>query len=182
MRLLLKQELNRQGETETMIKEGPLPEFSDHSYTIRQHNSAADLSFNKKLWNPGVLYITAWIEGTNNGGVICDYFNNFKLYAYKNRIGIMLADSTVLESAVLPANSGHLLVRLSAQGDLNIQFNHEPVLSKQLDKDLTKIKGGYVTCGKIQGEAYSGRLQSFQGTISDLRFTMNSLLSGPNAP
>jgi hypothetical protein len=59
---LLDKELKRQGETNEMIMKGPLPEFFDQSYAIRQNSSAADLSFNKKLWNPQVLIITAYLE------------------------------------------------------------------------------------------------------------------------
>ncbi|ULT43221.1 sulfatase-like hydrolase/transferase [Niabella defluvii] len=40
---LLKKELQRQGETETMIEEGTLPQFFDKSYTVQQNGSAMDL-------------------------------------------------------------------------------------------------------------------------------------------
>ncbi|ANH82552.1 sulfatase [Niabella ginsenosidivorans] len=178
-RALLKKELLKQGETDEMILEGPLPEFADKSYTIRQNKSASGLSFNKKLWNPDTLYIAAYLEGIDKGGVVCDYFNNFKLFAYAGKIGVLLADSSIWESASLPSGSGHLVLRLSAQGDLDIQFDHKMVLSRKLNKDLTKIKAGYVTCGKLQGKEAAGRLQSYQGKISDLRFIMNELSGNP---
>ncbi|MBZ4191953.1 sulfatase [Niabella sp. 3A5MI-3] len=176
---LLDKELERQGESEKMILEGPLPQFSNNSYTIAQNKSAADLSFNKKIWNPDVLYITGYLKGIREGGVVCSYFNNFRLYASGQRIGIQLPDGRVSESIVLPAAEGELLVRLDAQGTLQVQFDHQVVLSTKLDKDLTKINGGYVTCGKIQGETLTGKLQPFRGTISDLRFTMNDLSGTP---
>lgn len=179
LRQLLAQELSRQGETENMILEGPLPTFFDQSYTIRQNNSAADLSFNKKNWNPDLLNITAYLDGINEGGIVCDYFSNFSIYAYQNKIGIKLSDGTELESKSLAGKQGELFITLSAKGALNVQFNHQLILSGHLDKDLTKIKSGYVTCGKIQGEELQGKLQPFKGTITDLRFTMNNLLREP---
>ncbi|WEK38321.1 MAG: sulfatase-like hydrolase/transferase [Candidatus Pseudobacter hemicellulosilyticus] len=179
MRALLEKELKRQGETEAMILEGPLPVFSDKSYTIRQNKSASELSFNRKVWNPDLLYISAYLEGIDAGGVICDYFNNFKLFAYEGKIGIELADGSVLETGVLPATKGHLLFSLSSGGELDIQFNHQSVFNKQLGRDLTRIKAGYVTCGIIQGQEYPGRLRTYRGTITDLRFTMNELSGKP---
>lgn len=85
LRDLLTRELSRQGETDEMIKSGPLPQFFDNSYVIAQNKSASDLSFNRKRWNPDVLYITAYLTQINKGGVVCDYFNNFKLFAYKGK-------------------------------------------------------------------------------------------------
>lgn len=179
MQTLLKKELDRQGETEAMILEGFLPKFFDQSYTIAQNKSAANLSFNKKFWNPEVLYITAYLEGVDKGGVVCEYFNNFRLYAYQGKIGMITADGEEKETSVLPTNKGHLLVRLAATGDLEILFNQQPVLTGRLNKDYTKIKNGYVSCGMIQGKAFSGKLQPYEGRISDLRFTMNELSREP---
>jgi hypothetical protein len=58
-------------------------------------------------------------------------------------------------------------------------LNHKAILVKALKKDLTKVKAGYVTCGKIQGEELEGKLQSYNGQITDLRFTMNGLSKEP---
>jgi N-sulfoglucosamine sulfohydrolase len=171
---LLNKELARQGETDEMIAEGPLPSFSDHSYTIKQYHSAADLSFNKKIWNPDTLTITAYLENIDKGGVVCDYFSNFKLYAYHNRIGLQLPDNDV-ESATIKEPGGQLLLRLSEKGDLEVWFNQQLILSKELQKDFTKIKAGYVSCGHIQGEELPGKLQTYKGKITDLRFTINEL-------
>ncbi|ACU62038.1 sulfatase family protein [Chitinophaga pinensis] len=179
LKKLLDKELSRQGETAAMILEGPLPQFFDRSYTIRQNASAADLSFNKKVWNPHVLVVTAYLDKIDKGGVICDYFNNFKLYAYHDQIGIVLADGKTINSEQLPANKGQLYMTLSEKGELVVQFNQQTIITQQLEKDLTKIKGGYVSCGMIQGEEMTGHLQSYQGNITDLRFTMNELSGEP---
>lgn len=176
---LLDKELKRQGETEEMILEGPLPEFFDQSYTIKQSIGASDLSFNKKRWNPDTLVITAYLGELNKGGVVCDYFNNFKLYAYQHKIGLVLADGTEIESKEIPVNQGQLLFSLSEKGSLEVRFDQQTILKKELNRDLTKIKGGYVTCGKIQGEELEGKLQTYKGKITDLRFTMNELSGAP---
>ncbi|HEU4551357.1 MAG TPA: sulfatase [Chitinophaga sp.] len=176
---LLDKELQRQGETDDMILKGTLPEFFDQSYAIRQNSSASDLSFNKKRWNPDTLIITAYLEGIDKGGVVCDYFNNFKLYAYQHKIGLVLANGNTIESEPLPVNQGQLIFRLSEKGDLEARFNAQTVLTATLQCNLTKIKGGYVTCGKVQGEELEGKLQTYQGKIMDLRFTMNELSREP---
>jgi hypothetical protein len=176
---LLDKELQRQGETEEMIVEGTLPKFFDKNYAIFQNGSAMEMSFNKKLWDPDTLHITGYLEGIDEGGVVCDYFGNFRLYAYKGKIGIQLADSSIRESKALAETKGHLWLKLSAGGDLAIQFNSNIVLTTKLSGDLTKIRNGFVTCGKLQGEERTGELQTFRGRISDLRFTMNELTRSP---
>lgn len=176
---LLDKELNRQGETNEMILEGPLPQFFDRSYAIRQNMGASDLSFNKKKWNPDTLLITAYLDGIGKGGVVCDYFNNFKLYAWQHKIGLVLKDGTEIASERIAADQGQLLVSLSETGVLTVRFNGETVLTKELKRDLTKIKGGYVTCGMIQGEELEGKLATYEGKIRDLRFTMNALSREP---
>lgn len=176
---LLDKELKRQGETNEMILEGPLPVFFDQSYTMRQGSGAADLSFNKKRWNPDTLIITAYLDGINQGGVVCDYFSNFKLYAYQNKIGLVLADGTEIASKQIPVNQGQLLFSLSGKGVLEVRFDQQIILKQKLNGDLTKIKSGYVSCGKIQGEELKGNLQTYQGKITDLRFTMNELSREP---
>lgn len=176
---LLDKELKRQGETDEMIQEGTLPEFFDQSYTIRQNVGASDLSFNKKRWSPDTLIITAYLDEIDRGGVVCDYFNNFKLYAHQNKMGLVLADGTEIESKQIPVNQGQLFFSLTQKGALEIWFNQQIILTKELKGGLTKIKGGYVTCGKIQGEELEGKLQTYKGKIADLRFTMNELSARP---
>lgn len=178
-RKLLKRELARQGETDEMILKGTLPQFFDNRYSIDQHWSASDLSFNKKLWNPDVLYITAYLKDIDHGGVICDYFGNFRLFAYKSKIGIVLPGGAEIESNALKDRDGHILFRLSATGELEILFNQQLIVKTNLGKDFTKIKDGYVTCGKMQGENLKGRLQTYSGSIYDLFFTMNDLATAP---
>jgi hypothetical protein len=58
-------------------------------------------------------------------------------------------------------------------------LNQQPVLVKELSGDLAKIRGGYVTCGKIQGGELEGKLRTYRGKIADLRFTMNELSGHP---
>ncbi|HTN37912.1 MAG TPA: sulfatase [Arachidicoccus sp.] len=202
LRALLQKELARQGEKTQMIMDGPLPKFADNSYTILQNKSASDLSFNRHRWNPDTLYISAYLDdiqnspdrdgtsgngkisrGAGNGGIVCDYFGNFKLFAYDGKLGLQLSGGKVIESSKIGsgenANKGQLLLKLTAQGDLEISFNGQSLLCQRLDKDLTKIKSGYVTCGKLQGQALKGRLQPYDGKIQDLTFTMNTLSTAP---
>lgn len=177
--VLLEKELERQGETEAMILEGTLPQFFDKSYTIAQKGSAMDLSFNRKKWNPDLLHITGYLEGIDSGGIICSYFDNFRLYAHRGIIGVQLADGSVTESGKLSESKGHLWLQLSAAGSLSVQFNNRIVFTTQLHKDLTKIGSGFVTCGILQGEEQKGKLQTYQGKINDLRFSMNELAGAP---
>ncbi|WP_224070087.1 sulfatase family protein [Arachidicoccus terrestris] len=178
-RAMLKKELSRQGETDEMILKGTLPTFFDHRYMIAQGRSASDLSFNRKQWNPHTLYITAYIKELDKGGVVADYFGHFKLFAYRGRIGIQTEAGKVYQSEPLPDREGQLLLKLTENGDLEISFQQRTVVSAHLDKDLTKIRGGYVTCGKIQGRSLKGKLRNYQGRIYDLYFTMNALSTAP---
>ena len=179
LRKLLDKELTRQGESEISIMEGSLPHLSDNSYTIKQKSSASELSFNRKIWNPKTLIITAYLKGIDQGGIVADYFNNFRLFAYQHQIGLKLKDGRIVKSAQLQKSEGQLIVRLEESGQLEITFNNESILSAKLEGDLTKIKGGYVTNGKIQGEELAHELQSYQGEIIDLRFNMNELSRTP---
>ncbi|MBO9618928.1 MAG: sulfatase [Niabella sp.] len=179
LRDLLTRELSREGETEEMIKSGPLPQFFDNSYTIAQNKSASDLSFNRKRWNPDVLYITAYLTQIDKGGVVCDYFNNFKVFAHNGKIGISTGGDSTLESALLQDKNGQLVFRLSKEGELSVLFNNREVLTATLHRDLTKIQEGYVTCGVLQGLKDNGRLQPYEGSIRDLQFIMNQLDKAP---
>jgi hypothetical protein len=178
-RTLLKKELDRQGETDAMILKGCLPTFFDHRYTIRQGSSASNLSFNRKQWNPHTLYITAYLSDLTEGGVIADYFGHFKLFAYEGKVGIQLPGGKIYQSEKISSSAGHLLLKLTETGQLEIQFEQKPVVTATLNRDLTKIKGGYVTCGKIQGRSLTGRLRTYKGKIYDLYFTMDALSTAP---
>ncbi|MBK7100110.1 MAG: sulfatase [Sphingobacteriales bacterium] len=179
LRKILNSELKRQGETDDMILLGPLPKWGDMNYVIRQNTSVSHLSFNKQVWNPDTLFITAFISGLENGGIICDYFNNFKLFGNKNHLGIVTFDGQVFQSQKLTQMDGHLIFKLSSSGLLHIEFNGLNILETKVDEDLTKIKNGYVTCGQLQGREEKGKLQSFKGKIFDLQFSMNNLLRNP---
>ena len=179
MRRLLQRELSRQGETDAMITQGTLPVFGDRFYTLKQNSSASALSFNKTQWNPQLLYITAYLEGLEDGGILCDYFNQFRLFAHKNKIGIITSDGATYISPNLKDQQGELVLSLSELGKLSISFNNQIVLKAALEKDLTKIKNGYVTNGIVQGQELEGNLQSFKGKIYDLKFSMNELLRNP---
>ncbi|MBX3239979.1 MAG: sulfatase [Chitinophagaceae bacterium] len=176
---LLDKELKRQGETEEMIIDGTLPRFFDRHYALSQNGSAMEMSFNRKLWNPEVLHITGYLDGIDEGGVVCDYFNNFRLYAYKGKIGVQIPGGSTTESKGLTETNGHIWLKLLAGGDLEVRFNNNIVLQTRFSQDLTKIKNGFVTCGKLQGQELTGKLQTFRGRISDLRFTMNELTRSP---
>jgi hypothetical protein len=97
------------------------------------------------------------------------------LYAYQNKIGLVLGNDTEIKSETINGKQGQLLMKLSEDGTLEVMFNQQIILTKELSSDLTKIKAGYVTCGKIQGEETAGKLQTYDGKITDLRFTMNEL-------
>jgi len=178
-RTLLKKELDRQGETEAMILKGSLPTFFDHRYTIQQGSSASNLSFNRKLWNPHTLYITAYLSEIAEGGIVADYFGNIKLFAYKGKVGIQLPGGKIYQSENISSSAGHLLLKLTETGQLEIRFEQKPVVTATLNRDLTKIKGGYVTCGKIQGRSLMGRLRTYKGKIYDLYFTVDALSTAP---
>lgn len=179
MRELLAYELSRQGETEAMVLKGPLPQFNDRGYTIPQNGSVSNMSFNPVLWNPDTLYISAYLKGMNKGGILCDYFNNFKLFVYMNQVGVSTSDGREVQSEVFKANDGQLVFRLTVSGELEISINNQLCLKTTIKNNLTKITKGYVTCGKVQGTELSGKLQRFKGEISDLQFSMNELLRRP---
>ncbi|MES3016357.1 MAG: sulfatase [Bacteroidota bacterium] len=176
---LLQAELNRQGEDEASIIHGPLPDFYDRSYEIRQNTGASDLSFNRKIWNPDTLYISGYLNGIDKGGIVCDYFGQFKISAFQHKIGVELADGKVFYSETLKQNKGQLIFRLTSAGKLEMYFDGSLVFRQDVKGDLTKIKAGYVTCGKLQGLEVSGKHQTFAGTITDLKFSMNTLSRSP---
>src|SRR5690606_7553720 len=112
--------------------EGTLPHFGDRSYTIRQDRGANEMSFNRKKWNPDTLYITAYLDGIDKGGIVCDYFNNFRLFACDGKIGMALPGGKVYESNHLPERSGQLVMRLIKDGSLEIKFNHKEAIRADL--------------------------------------------------
>ncbi|MEJ7693329.1 sulfatase [Daejeonella sp.] len=179
LKAMLQAELNRQGEDEASIIHGSLPDFYDRSYEIRQNTGASDLSFNRKIWNPDTLYVNGYLDGIEKGGIVCDYFGQFKISVFQNKIGVEFADGKVFYSPVLRQNRGHLLFRLTRGGQLQMYFDNSLVLREDVKADFTKIKAGYVTCGKLQGVEAVGKYQSFIGRITDLKFSMNTLSRSP---
>lgn len=179
LRKLLQEELKHQGETEEMILEGPLPQFYDRAYAIKQNKGVADLSFNKKIWNPDTLFVTAYIDGIDEGGIVCDYFNQFKLVAYKDRIGVEFGNGKSFYSGLQKENRGNIVFKLTNKGDIKLYFNGYNIIDKHVSGDFTKIKTGYVSCGKIQGESLKEKYQTYKGVISNMRFTMNELARLP---
>ncbi|PHN08469.1 sulfatase family protein [Flavilitoribacter nigricans] len=180
MRDQLDRELERQGETEAMILRGSLPTFFDRSYQVEQGMSASDQSFDRTVWNPDTLYISAYVEGLEQNGFLCDYFGRFQLFARDQAIGISSVDGTDLISEPLSATSGHLLLRLTADGALSLRFNDREILSDQLDQDYTKIKAGYISCGLIRDRKIpAGEPNIFGGKIHDFRVSINTLSRSP---
>lgn len=59
---------------------------------------------------------------------------------------------------------------------LTIRFNNIVILSAKLGSDLTKVRNGFVACGKLHEQELDGRLQTYRDSISDLRFCMNELV------
>jgi len=176
---VLQNELKRQGETEESINHGPLPDFYDRAYEIPQNAGASDLSFNRKLWNPDTLFINGYITGLEKGGIVCDYFGQFKIFAFQKNVGIEFADGTSFFTTLESKNSGHMVFRLTSDGAMEMQFDGNSLFRQNVNRDFTKIKAGYVTNGKIQGNELAGKFQTFDGTITNLRFSMNFLSRSP---
>ena len=179
MKELLLNELKRQGETEATIIHGPLPDFYDRAYEIRQNMGASDLSFNRKIWNPDTLYVNGYINGIEKGGIVCDYFGQFRITAFQNSVGVEFADGTSFYTSAVGQSNGNLIFRLTAEGDVEMHFDGKAIVRQKVKGDFTKIKAGYVTCGKIQGGELSAKYQTFNGTITNLRFSMNILSRSP---
>ena len=173
---LLTDELSKQGESETMILKGNLPTFDDGSYQIDQGISASDQSFDKTKWNPSTLFITAYLEGADQEGIICDYFGRFNIYSSHHKLGIALANGKTYESEELTSKEGHLFLKLTEKGDLSLRYNDQEIISVALDKDFTKIKPGYISCGMIRDRKLpSDQPNIFPGKIYDLRVSVNEL-------
>ncbi len=178
MKELLQMELKRQGETEETILHGPLPDFYDRAYELKQNAGASDLSFNRKLWNPDTLYISGYLTGLSQGGIVCDYFNQFKITGFQNRLGVEFANGNSFNIPV-KQDAGHMIFRLTSGGDVEMRYNGKVLFTEKVKGGFSKIKAGYVTCGKVQGEELSGKYQTFNGTITNLRFSMNILSRSP---
>ncbi|UII19891.1 sulfatase family protein [Fulvivirga ligni] len=173
---LLTDELGKQGESEAMILKGNLPTFYDGSYQIDQGISASDQSFDKTKWNPNTLFITAYLEGADQEGIICDYFGRFNIYSSHQKLGIALANGKTYESEELTSKEGHLLLKLTEKGDLSLRYNDQEIMSVALSKDFTKIKPGYISCGMIRDRKLpSDQPNIFPGKIYDLRVSVNEL-------
>nr|WKN37203.1 sulfatase [Tunicatimonas sp. TK19036] len=177
---LLSHALEQQGETEAMILHGSLPTFFDRSYQVEQHISVSDQSFDRTKWNPDTLFISAYVEGIEQNGILCDYFGRFHLFTHDDKIGIALEDSQRYESRPLSEPQGHLLVKLTQAGRLTIHYNNQEILSSQLEKDYTKIQPGYFSCGLIRDKVLpEGQPNVFEGKIHNLRVSINTMSRNP---
>ncbi|WPP51701.1 sulfatase family protein [Catalinimonas niigatensis] len=177
---VLGKELLRQGETEAMILQGSLPTFFDRSYQVAQHISVSDQSFDKTKWNPDTLFISAYVEGMDQDGILCDYFGQFHLFTHDRKIGIRLKDGQRYESQPLSETEGHLLLRLSQEGALSLQYNNKEILSTQLKQDYTKIQPGYISCGLIRDKILTEEQANvFGGKIHNLRVSINTMSRKP---
>lgn len=176
LRELLNRELTEMGETEEMILQGQLPDFQARSYEVGQGISAHQMSFNKQQWNPDTLFVTGYIEGMEQNGILLKYFNQFKVMAENNRLALLFDDGKAFYSEPLKDDKGHLLMRLSSQGDFELKLNGEELLQGQVSGDPTKIRGGYVSVGFARDEAPPLAMPAyFPGKIHNMRFTMNKL-------
>ncbi len=178
---LLEKELQAQGESDRMILQGSLPTFYDHSYQVAQHVSVSHLSFDKKLWNPDTLFITAYLEGIEQDGILCDYFNQFSIITKDRKLGVFFNGDQLYESEPLTENKGHMVFSLTSGGVLQLDYNGHPMISASLSKDYTKIQPGYVSCGLARGETLPlGQPAYFKGNIHDLRISVNELVRKPS--
>lgn len=176
LRILLDKELAAQGETEISIKQGQLPIFFGHSYEIKQGISAHTLSFDKKQWNPDTLFITAYIEGLHQKGVIFKYFRQFIVTAENNMLGVTFNNGKSFYSNVLKENKGHLVMQVNGNGNFELSFNGNRIINGNAGSDHTKINGGYVSVGLVRDEEPPAGLPAFfSGKINNMRFTMNKL-------
>jgi arylsulfatase A-like enzyme len=177
---LLDIELDQQGETEALIRKGSLPTFFDRSYQVDQHISASDQSFDRTRWNPDTLYISAYVKGIDQNGVLCDYFRRFHLFVKDQKIGFAPEGEESFESEPLSELEGQLLLKLTQEGVLTIQYNNEEILAARLAKDFTKIQPGYISCGLIRDRVLpEGQANVFGGKIYDLRVSINTMERRP---
>lgn len=180
LRQLLDRQLQQQGETEAMILKGSLPAFFDNSYEVEQNSSVSDQSFNRNKWNPDTLYITAWVEGIDKDGILCDYFGKFNLFAHELKIGIAFQNGQRYKSQPMTEIQGHLMLKLTQKGALTVKYNDKEILSEQLGKDFTKIQPGYISCGLIRDRILpKGETNVFKGNIYNLRISVNTLEREP---
>jgi len=172
LRNLLFEEMKRQGESQNYVLDSFLPVWGDRSFEIKQNNIVSFLSFNKTYWKPDTLYVSAYLDGINKGGLVCDYFNNLKIFAYKNQIGIVTSSDAIYRSKKVETNGGHLLIKITSLGKLEIEFNQNLIIEAFLNGDFTKIKDGYVSCGQFRGKKKMPELQKYEGKIMNLIFSM----------
>ena len=180
LRVLLSNELTEQGETDQMILEGQLPLFYHQSYEIRQGTSAHHFSFNRNQWNPDTLFVTGYIEGLDQNGILCAYFNQFSLFMKEKKIGLTFGENQEYYSAPVSKNEGHIVFRLTHVGDFELTFEGVVLLQGNVQQDFTKISNGYVSCGFERGrEVVTEESSYFNGIIHNLRFSMNKLNQTP---
>lgn len=182
LRKILERELAHQGETEQGIRQGQLPVFYDHAYEVPQKKAVFQSSFNKKIWNPDTLFVTAYLDHIGQGGLICSYFDQFRLIAWNGKIGIEFRGNTTFYSEKLGKDGGNLRLKLTNQGEVQLWFDGNRIINEHIRGDFTKIRSGYVTCGHFRSETeslYEEKYKPFKGEIGHLRFTMNDLMATP---
>lgn len=176
LRRLLNKELSQQGETEEVIRQGQLPEFYDRAYEISQGASVHPMSFNKDQWNPETLFITGYIDGLDQRGIVLKYFKQFMLTADNRKLGVIFKDGESFYSKPFKESKGHLEMRIDNKGDFELKLNGRQLIKGNVGNDHTKINGGYVSVGLARDEEPSdGMPLYFKGKIQNMRFTMNKL-------
>ena len=176
---ILDQELSQQGETAEEIKQGQLPVFYDNAYEIRQNTAVLPSSFDHKKWNPDTLFVTAWVKDIQKEGLICGYFDKFRIFSSENKIGVEFRNKRVFYSSPVAENQGQLIFKLTCQGQMHLYFEGRKIITAPVGGDFTKIGPGYVMCGELRGEPVPEKYKQFKGKILNLRFTMNTLTPTP---
>ncbi|MDG3581191.1 sulfatase family protein [Galbibacter pacificus] len=176
----LNNELLRQGEGMATILQGDLPVFHSNSYSVSQGMSVSDLSFERDRWSPKTLIMNLFIDGTGNNGVLCEYFNQFRLILKNGKLGIVLRDGREFFSDILSDVNGHLLFQLSNKGKLSVSFNGADIVNHSLEKDFTAVNSGYFSCGLARMQQLNqGEQNYFKGKISGITVSMNKLIREP---
>lgn len=180
LRSILNKELAEQGETIDIILQGDLPIFHHNAYDIQQGISVRDFSFDRQLWNPDTLFLTGFIKGLQNDGVVCEYFKQFRLILKNNKLGILFQNGEQYFSESLNSENGHIILKLSDTGSLELKFDGKEILNTEVNGDFTKINSGYVSCGlsREQNLEYA-EANYFKGEITGLRISLNELVKQP---
>lgn len=176
LRKLLDKELKRQGETSEMIIQGQQPLFYSNAYEIRQGVASHVMAFDKKKWEPECLYVTGFVEGLDQPGVLFRYFNQFTVSLEDRRISVAFDNRKTFKSELLNERDGHILMRVSDDGTFDLKVNGREVAAGKVAGSPVKINGGYVSVGHLrEGAMPAGMPLYFRGAISGMRFSMNHL-------